>query len=943
MKKVEIIATLGPSTNTVKDLEMIKDKGVDYVRINMSHSNIEDLKHFIKMAKEVDIPFIIDTEGSQVRTGELETPTVEIAENEEIKIYQKPIIGNKNQFSLKPGHIVPQLEKGDLIQIDFDTAVFRVIKTDTINQGYIKVKAVTGGILGKNKAVVIDSASSKKIKLPALSEKDYESIKVGLEHGVGHIALSFARSGKCLDEVRAATQNTMKVISKIECIDALENIDEIISKSDYLLIDRGDLSKEIPVEKIPFTQKIILNKARKSGVGVFVATNLLETMIDKRKPTRAEVHDIINTIVDGADGLVLAAETAVGNYPMECINMLNKLIKHADLAIDVQQFVDKENELVQSLLNKNYLLDQEISSTLIEPHGGKLINRMAAEKYPESYIQNLPKIKIDQNKQRDAEQIAIGTYSPLEGFMGKNNFQSVLDRMKLSSGTLWPLPIFLDVNKTDIENIEIGQDLALTNKEGTTLAILHLNEIFEMDKEEIAQKIYGTLDLNHPGVQLIMKLKEVFLGGKISLLKRRDGDYKEYELTPKQSRSLFEERGWSKVVGFHTRNVPHRGHEFIQLNAMEKENCDGLFIHPVVGKKKAGDFNAKYIIKAYEIMNEKIYPKNKVVFGTFSTYSRYAGPREALFTALCRKNFGCSHFIVGRDHTGVGNFYHPKASHNIFDRFPEIGITPIKFDKVYYSKNLGQHAHTTEQENTDLKDQMHLSGTEARKILENGEMLPEWFMRKEISTMIIDAIRNNKNVFVKEKNDNKNPEREKENENKDEKEYPAKVFWMTGLSGSGKTTIANQFKEELKEKGKNILILDGDVVRERSHKHLGFNREDIKENNRLIAQIVNEEKSKYDLVIVPVISPYLEDREMVKNIIGKEFVEVFINAPIEECITRDAKGLYKKALSGEIDNFIGISPSNPYQAPLNPDIEIKTNKINIKESVQQLHNFLKNE
>ena len=222
-----------------------------------------------------------------------------------------------------------------------------------------------------------------------------------------------------------------------------------------------------------------------------------------------------------------------------------------------------------------------------------------------------------------------------------------------------------------------------------------------------------------------------------------------YEITPKQSRRLFEERGWSKVVGFHTRNVIHKGHEFIQINAMEENNCDGLFVHPVVGKKKTGDFNAKYIIKSYELMNKNHYPKNRVLFGTFSTYSRYAGPREALFTALCRKNFGCSHFIVGRDHTGVKDFYHPKASHNIFERFPEIGIKAVKFDKVFYSQILEKHVHEQEEKEHSEEDKLHVSGTQARKILENGDNLPGWFMRPEISQVIRDSIMKGEEVFVK--------------------------------------------------------------------------------------------------------------------------------------------------------------------------------------------------
>jgi pyruvate kinase len=745
--KVKIIVTLGPSTKTEEDLLLLKDKGVDFVRVNMSHSTTDDLLYFVRLARKVGIPFIIDTEGSQVRTGDLEEESIELEENDEVKICSEEIKGNKERISFKPGHVVEQLEKGDIIQVDFDTVALRICDTSTASEGYVTAKIVTRGVLGRNKAVVLDRASGKSIKLPALSEKDHESIKIGLQEGVGHLALSFARSGKCIEEVRAASQNTMDVISKIECVDALKNIDEIIEKSDFLLIDRGDLSKEIPVEKIPFTQKIILHKARKKGVGVFVATNLLETMIEKRKPTRAEVHDVINTIVDGAAGLTLSAETAIGKYPMSCVNMLNKLIKHAQLAVE-SGVSNKEDEFVAKLEQQNYLLDFNVSSSLVEPHGGKLVNRLGGE-YSNEFLSSLPKVMLDENRERDVEQIAIGTYSPIEGFMGESDFRSVLDRMRLANGLVWSLPILLDVSVEKAAELAIGSDVALVDGKGDVMAILHLAEKYEFDKDDMAQKMYVTLDSQHPGVRVVKGMQDVLLGGKITLLKRRAGENKEYELTPKQARNLFEERGWAKVVGFHTRNVIHKGHEFIQLEAMKRENCDGLFVHPVVGKKKAGDFNAKYIIKAYELMSSKFYPPNKVVFGTFSTYSRYAGPREALFTALCRKNFGCSHFVVGRDHTGVGDYYHPKASHNIFDRFPDIGIVPVRFDKVFYSNKLEKHVHEADTPEHPEDDKLHVSGTQARKMLEGGELPPAWFMRSEIAQMIIDSIQAGEEVFVR--------------------------------------------------------------------------------------------------------------------------------------------------------------------------------------------------
>jgi pyruvate kinase len=746
-RKTKIIVTLGPSTCTEQHLRKIKDKGVSFVRVNMSHSSLEDLEFFITLSKKVGIPFIIDTEGSQVRTGNLEQDTIHFKENDVVQIYASDIPCNKQKLCLRPGYIIEQLDRGDLIHIDFDTLILRVTDISTVHEGYITCMAITGGSIGRNKAVVIDPVFDKKFRLPPLSPKDYQSIELGLREGIEHIAVSFVRSGESIDEVRQVTQDKMKIISKVECIDALENIDEIIEKSDYILIDRGDLSKEIPIEKIPFTQNIIQQKANRFNTGVFVATNLLETMVSKRKPTRAEVHDVISTIVDGAAGLTLAAETAIGKYPMECINMLNNLINHAESVIDGNKHFHLENRFMQSLEESDYLLEN-VSSSLIPPHGGKLINRVLAKKPSQTDLQSLVKIPLDFNHQMDVEQIAVGTYSPLQGFLNQEDFQRVLDDMRLANGVAWPLPITLDVSEETAERLMIGETVGLVDEQNEVIALLHLSEKFKYDKEEMLEKLYGTNDDDHPGVRMVRAMQSVFLAGKIDLIRGRQSETRAYELTPKQLRRLFEDRGWARVLGFHTRNVLHWGHEFMQLHAMEEENCDGLLVQPVVGKKKSGDFKPEYIIKSYQKMIESFYPKEKVVFAAFSTYSRYAGPREALFTALCRKNFGCSHFIVGRDHTGVGDYYDPYASHEIFDGFPDLGMTIVKFNEVFYSKKLNKYVHENHGSSHDENDKLRLiSGSQAREMFLRGESPPTWFMRPEISNMILEAVNNGEQVF----------------------------------------------------------------------------------------------------------------------------------------------------------------------------------------------------
>lgn len=746
-KRTKIIVTLGPATNDEPTVRKIKGKGVDFVRVNMSHSSLEDLEASIKLSKKVGIPFIIDTEGSQIRTGDLEQATVHFKENEQVEIHAAPIAGNRERLCLKPGYVIEQLDVGDLIHIDFDTLILRVTDVSTVGEGYITARTITGGLIGRNKAVVIDPVFRKKFDLPPLSPKDYESIELGLREGIEHIAVSFVRSGESIDEARRATQNRMKIISKIECMDALENLDEIIVKSDFLLIDRGDLSKEIPIEKIPFTQKIILHKASRGQTGVFVATNLLETMIEKKKPTRAEVHDVINTIVDGAMGLTLAAETAIGEHPMECINMLNKLIQHSESAIYDSDPRTLVKGLIGSLEDANYLLE-DVSSSLVPPHGGKLVSRVLADIPDEEYLASLPRVSLDENRQMDVEQIAFGVYSPLEGFMDQADFESVLDSMRLTSGVAWPLPIVLDVPEATAEMLEVGDVVGLTDDRGEIMALLHLSEKYRFDTEDTVRKMFGTDSDDHPGVRMIRGMQPVLLAGKIDLIRGRQSDTRAFELTPKQLRRLFEERGWAKVLGFHTRNVLHKGHEFMQLKAMEDENCDGLLVHPVVGKKKAGDFKPEYIIKGYERMIESFYPKEKVVFSVFPTFSRYAGPREAVFTALCRQNYGCSHFIIGRDHTGVGDYYAPYASQEIFDLFPDLEIKIVKFNEVFYSKKLNEYVQETGESKHDDSDKLDfISGSQARMMFLNGESPPAWFMRPEISAIVLDALKDGEQVF----------------------------------------------------------------------------------------------------------------------------------------------------------------------------------------------------
>ncbi len=746
---IQIIVTLGPSSWGEEDLIKMRNRGVSFVRINMSHSSLDDLKRTIKLAKKVGIPFIVDTEGSQVRTGRLKENRIAFEMGDEIKIYAQPVTGDRECINLTPSFIVGKLNAGDVLYLDFDSLVVCISDTsNSIKDGYVTARVISGGTLGSNKGVYIDTASGASIDMEPLTKKDLASIKIGLKEKVGHIAASFMRSGNAVKYVRKVTKGKMKIISKVECIDALKNLDGIIKESDMLLIDRGDLSKEIFLTRIPLTQKIIVHRARKKKKPVIVATNFLESMVNNASPTRAEIHDIESSITDGATGLTLAAETAIGKYPHECINVMQNVIRHVTSVIDVKEWAQKEEELVAHLEKQNYLLDLERHSPLIEPHGGRLVDRVLKEQPDRSRLKKLHRIEVSEECQMDVEQIAVGSYSPLKGFMTKRELSSVLKTMRLPGGTVWPLPIVCDVDANVAQKVKIGASVLLT-AHGRPMALLHVREKYSYDRDRLCRELYGTTNESHPGVQYMKSLKPIFLGGDIDLIERRSSETVSSELTPRQVRRLFEMRDWSRIVGFHTRNVIHRSHEFIQVEALRQVSADGLFAHPIVGKKKKGDFEAPFIAKSYEAMIKHFYPKNKALFGAFATYSRYAGPKEALFTAIVRQNFGCTHFIVGRDHTGVGDFYHPKASHRIFDQFPDVGIKPIRFDQIFYSKKLGSHVHEGEDTHKHADDEkLTISGTQARKLFEAGEAPPDWFMRPEIADIVLEALKRGEKVFV---------------------------------------------------------------------------------------------------------------------------------------------------------------------------------------------------
>lgn len=381
---------------------------------------------------------------------------------------------------------------------------------------------------------------------------------------------------------------------------------------------------------------------------------------------------------------------------------------------------------------------------LIEPHGGKLVNRIMEGKERESLAEKarrLKKVTLNDRELSDLEMIAIGAFSPLEGFMKKDDYHSVMDNMKLSNGLPWTIPITLSVTKDEAKNLKDGEDVSLVKDEGEILAILHIEEKFSHDKEKEALQVYGTKDMAHPGVAKVFEMGDVLLGGNVSVIHRvKQESFKRYRLDPVETRHLFKEKGWKRVVGFQTRNPIHRAHEYIQKCAME--TVDGLMIHPIVGETKGDDVPAAVRVRCYEVLLEGYYPKDRAVLVVNPAAMRYAGPKEAIFHALIRKNYGCTHFIVGRDHAGVGNYYGTFDAHYIFDEFDpqEIGITPMFFDHTFYCRKCESMASYKSCPH-DSSHHVTLSGTKVREMLKAGTIPPVEFSRPEVAKVLIEAMK----------------------------------------------------------------------------------------------------------------------------------------------------------------------------------------------------------
>ncbi len=381
----------------------------------------------------------------------------------------------------------------------------------------------------------------------------------------------------------------------------------------------------------------------------------------------------------------------------------------------------------------------------IAPHGGQLINRIATAAERQEFLDqanHLPRVQLDERATSDLVMIAIGGFSPLNGFLEQADYEKVVDDMRLVNGTVWSIPITLSVSEEVAEPLHEGNWIRLDDPQGNFVGVLELTQKYRYNKAHEAVNVYGTDDIKHPGVKVLYDQGSMNLAGPVWLLQRDPHAlFPKYQIDPAQSRAMFKEKGWDTIVGFQTRNPIHRAHEYIQKCALEV--VEGLFLHPLVGATKSDDIPADVRMRCYEIMLEKYFPQDRVILAINPSAMRYAGPREAIFHALVRKNYGCTHFIVGRDHAGVGDYYGTYDAQHIFDQFDpdQLGIVPMKFEHAFYCTRTQQMA-TTKTSPSAKEERIHLSGTKVREMLRRGELPPPEFSRPEVAAELAKAMHN---------------------------------------------------------------------------------------------------------------------------------------------------------------------------------------------------------
>jgi len=558
-------------------------------------------------------------------------------------------------------------------------------------------------------------------------------------------------------------------------------------------------------------------------------------------------------------------------------------------------------------------------TTIIAPHGGVLKDLIAPDdKASALKTEAMGYVSWDLTERQlwDIEMLLCGAFSPLEGFLGKADYDSVLKDMRLSDGTVWPVPITLDVKEEFAGKLKTGAKIALRDHEGVLIAVMTVGDIWKPDKLAEAELLFGTTDDTHPGVgYLLNRANPVYVGGKLQGVEMpRHYDFKYLRNTPKDLRDRFKKLGWTSVVAFQTRNPMHRAHQELTFRAAQKSVAN-LLIHPVVGMTKPGDIDHYSRIRCYEYLIKQ-YPEQTTMLSLLPLAMRMGGPRECVWHAIIRKNYGCTHFIVGRNHADPGNnrkgepFYGPYDAQELLGKLQsEIGIQMVAFPEMVFVQEKAEYVPSTEVNKGDTV--LNISGTEFRRRLAEGLDIPEWFSYKEV----VEELR---------------------------RTYPPKhkqgfTVFFTGLSGSGKSTIANALMVKLMESGdRRITILDGDMVRKNLSSELGFSREHRDLNIQRIGYVASEITKNGGIAICCPIAPYAQTRRGVRDAITQfgGFVEVHVSTSVETCEGRDRKGLYAKARAGIIKEFTGIS--DPYEAPENPEVVIDTKDCSQDEGSQRI-------
>ena len=558
--------------------------------------------------------------------------------------------------------------------------------------------------------------------------------------------------------------------------------------------------------------------------------------------------------------------------------------------------------------------------SLISPYGGSLVSLIA---HPESladlkaYAGSLPSLQISERAACDLELLACGAFSPLGRFMGKADYRRVLGEMRLSDGHIFPIPITLPAERRD--DLRLDRDIALRSPRNELLAVMTVEEVYEWDGGELASQVFGTEDLRHPLVAEMSGWGRYNLAGRLEVLQLpRHYDFQQLRLTPAQTRDRLESFGRANVVAFQTRNPLHRAHEELIKRAID-EREGALLLHPVVGLTKPGDVDHYSRVRAYKALLDRYFDPSRSMLALLPLAMRMAGPREALWHALIRRNYGANHLIVGRDHASPGldstgrPFYGPYDAQEMVERHSdELGVSAAPFSEMVYLTDEGRYEEVS-------KIPPHaatasLSGTQAREeYLNRGRKLPEWFTRPEVAEALAETYppRHRQGVCV----------------------------WFTGLSAAGKSATAEILVTLLLEHGRQVTLLDGDVVRTHLSKGLGFSKEDRDTNIRRIGFVAAEIARHGGVAVCSAISPYRATRNDARGMVGADrFIEVFVDTPLEVCEQRDPKGLYAKARRGELKEFTGID--DPYEAPKHAEITLDTVRRSAEENARLILEYL---